>query len=89
MAAVEKLREALSKDMATYGKSEVGNAISVGAAESMLILSEKTRSKEVRKLLNLANKNRTTIIEISSHHHGGEMLTGLGDVAVVLRYRLT
>jgi protein pelota len=89
MAAVEKLREALSKDMATYGKSEVGNAISVGAAESMLILSEKTRSKDGRKLLDLADKNRTPIIEISSHHHGGEMLTGLGDVAVVLRYRLT
>jgi len=89
MAAVEKLREALSKDMATYGKTDVGNAISAGAAESMLILSEKTRSKEGRKLMNLANRNRTSIIEVSSHHHGGEMLAGLGDMAVVLRYRLT
>ena len=89
MAAVEKLREALSKDMATYGKMEVGNAIRAGAAESMLILSEKTRSKEGRKLMNLADRNRTSIIEISSHHHGGEMLAGLGDMAVVLRYRLT
>jgi len=89
MAAVERLRDALSRDMATYGKKEVENAIDVGAAESMLILSEKTRSKEGRKLLNLADKNRTSIIEVSSHHHGGEMLAGLGEVAVVLRYRLT
>ena len=89
MAAVEKLREALSKDMATYGIMEVGNAIRAGAAESMLILSEKTRSKEGRKLMNLADRNRTSIIEVSSHHHGGEMLAGLGDMAVVLRYRLT
>jgi len=39
--------------------------------------------------MNLADRNRTSIIEVSSHHHGGEMLAGLGDMAVVLRYRLT
>ena len=55
----------------------------------MLILSEKTRTKEGRKLLRLAEQNRTNMIEISSHHHGGEMLSGLGDVAVILRYKLT
>ena len=89
MASVEILREALAKDLATYGNNEVKSAISNGAAESMLILSEKTRSKEGRMLLKLANQNRTEVIEISSHHHGGEMLSGLGDVAVVLRYKLT
>ena len=88
MSAIEKLKEAISKDLGTYGKKEVGKAIEVGAAESMLILSEKTRSKEGRKLLALADQNRTEIIEISSHHHGGEMLNGLGDIAVILRYRL-
>ena len=89
MASVEILREALAKDLATYGNNEVKSAISNGAAESMLILSEKTRSKEGRMLLKLANQNRTEVIEISSHHHGGEMLSGLGDIAVVLRYKLT
>ena len=39
--------------------------------------------------MKIADRNRTSIIEISSHHHGGEMLAGLGDMAVVLRYRLT
>ena len=89
MASVEILREALAKDLATYGNKEVNDAILAGAAESMLILSEKTRTKEGRKLLRLAEQNRTNMIEISSHHHGGEMLSGLGDVAVILRYKLT
>ena len=89
MASVEILREALAKDLATYGNKEVNDAILAGAAESMLILSEKTRTKEGRKLLRLADQNRTNMIEISSHHHGGEMLSGLGDVAVILRYKLT
>ena len=87
--AVEKLKEAIVKDMGTYGKKEVKNAIESGAAEEMLILSEKTRTDEGRRLLNLAEKNRTNVIEISSHHHGGEMLSGLGDIAVILRYRMT
>ena len=88
MSAIEKLKEAISKDLGTYGKKEVEKAIEAGAAEIMLILSEKTRSEEGRKLLALADQNRTEIIEISSHHHGGEMLNGLGDIAVILRYRL-
>ena len=89
MTAVEKLKEAIAKDLGTYGKKEVKKAIESGAAEEMLILAEKTRTNEGRKLLNLAEKNRTNIIEISSHHHGGEMLNGLGDIAVILRYRMT
>ena len=88
MAAIEKLKEAISKDIGTYGKIEVGKAIEAGAAESMLILSETTRSEEGRNLLRLAEQNRTEIIEISSHHNGGEMLAGLGNIAVILRYRL-
>ena len=65
MTSVEKLREALSKDLATYGNKEVENAIALGAAESMLILSEKTKTKNSRKLLDLAEQNRTKVIEIS------------------------
>ena len=53
------------------------------------ILSEKTKTDEGRKLLKLAQKNRTEVMEVSSHHHGGEMLNGLGDIAVILRYKLT
>ena len=89
MSAIENLRESLSKDMGTYGISQAENAISSGAAESVLILAEETRSKGGRKLLHLAEKNRSEVIEISSHHHGGEMLSGLGGVAVILRYKLT
>ena len=63
-------------------------AIEAGAVESLLILSEETRNEQGRKLLSLAEQNRTEIIEISSHHHGGEMLSGLGNVAAILRYRL-
>ena len=60
-----------------------------GAAESLLLISEMTKESEGLELLEMALKNRTEVIEISSHHHGGEMLIGLGGVAVVLRYKLT
>ena len=49
---------------------------------------EGKRSEEGRNLLRLAEQKRTEIIEISSHHNGGEMLAGLGNIAVILRYRL-
>ena len=88
MANIEKLKESISKDMGTYGKLQVEKAIEAGAVESLLILSEETRNEKGRKLLSLAEQNRTEIIEISSHHHGGEMLSGLGNVAAILRYRL-
>jgi stalled ribosome rescue protein Dom34 len=55
----------------------------------MLLISEKTKENEGLELLALAQKNRTKVIEISSHHHGGEMLIGLGGTAVILRYKLT
>jgi protein pelota len=89
MNAVELLKDAIAKDLATYGKIHVKNALENGAAEKLLILSENTRTKEGRLLLKLAEDNRTEIVEISSHHHGGEMLNGLGNIAVILRYRLT
>ena len=88
MANIEKLKESISKDMGTYGKLQVEKAIEAGSVESLLILSEETRNEQGRKLLSLAEQNRTEIIEISSHHHGGEMLSGLGNVAAILRYRL-
>ena len=47
MGSVETLRGALAKDLATYGNKEVKDAIVVGAAESMLIISEKTRIDKV------------------------------------------
>ena len=88
MLAIENLKEAISKDMGTYGKKEVEKAIESGAAETMLILSENTRNDDGRSLLKIAENNRTEIVEISSHHNGGEMLAGLGNIAVILRYRL-
>ena len=89
MAAVEELKEAIAKNLGTYGKTEVKMAVESGAADIMLLISEKTKEKEGLELLALAQKNRTKVIEISSHHHGGEMLLGLGGTAVILRYKLT
>ena len=89
MAAVEKLKEAIAKEMGTYGKNEVRNAVESGAAESILLISEKTKEEDGLELLELAQKNRTDVIEVSSHHHGGEMLIGLGGTAVILRYKMT
>ena len=89
MAAVERLKEAIAKDLGTYGKNEVKNAVENGAAEIILMISDKTKEKEGLELLEVAEKNRTEVIEVSALHHGGEMLIGLGGVAVILRYKLT
>ena len=89
MAAVEKLKEAIAKEMGTYGKNEVRNAVESGAAESILLISERTKEREGLELLELAQQNRTDVIEVSSHHNGGEMLIGLGGTAVILRYKMT
>lgn len=89
MAAVERLKEAIAKDLGTYGKNEVKNAVEKGAAEIILMISDKTKEKEGLELLEVAEKNRTEVIEVSALHHGGEMLIGLGGVAVILRYKLT
>ena len=89
MAGVEKLKEAIAKDLGTYGKKEVRTAVESGAAESILLISEKTKELEGLELLEIAQKNRTKVVEVSPHHHGGEMLIGLGGMAVILRYKLT
>ena len=63
-------------------------ALEAGAGERLLILAPETRSPQGRRLLALAEQARTEVIEVSPHHHGGEILAGLGGAAAVLRYKL-
>ena len=88
LEAVELLNDALARDRATYGAAQLRAALEAGAGERLLILAPETRSPQGRQLLALAEQARTEVIEVSPHHHGGEILTGLGGAAAVLRYKL-
>ena len=56
---------------------------------SEMCIRDRTKEKEGLELLEIAQKNRTKVIEAVSDDHGGEMLIGLGGIAVILRYKLT
>ena len=88
LEAVELLSNALARDRATYGAAQLRAALEAGAGERLLILAPETRSPQGRQLLALAEQARTEVIEVSPHHHGGEILVGLGGAAAVLRYKL-
>ena len=88
LEAVELLSDALARDRATYGARQLRTALETGAGERLLILAPETRSPQGRQLLALAEQARTEVIEVSPHHHGGEILAGLGGAAAVLRYKL-
>ena len=88
LEAVELLSDALARDRATYGAAQLRAALEAGAGERLQILAPETRSPQGRQLLALAEQARTEVIEVSPHHHGGEILAGLGGAAAVLRYKL-
>ncbi|MCH2440478.1 MAG: hypothetical protein MK220_04020 [Candidatus Poseidoniia archaeon] len=88
LEAVAALSDALARDRATYGAAQLRAALEAGAGERLLILAPETRSPQGRQLLALAEQARTEVIEVSPHHHGGEILAGLGGAAAVLRYKL-
>ena len=78
----------LAKNLATYGTAQLRVALEAGAGERLLILAPETCSQKGRQLLALAEQARTEVVEVSPHHHGGEILAGLGGAAAVLRYKL-
>jgi len=70
-----------------YGRAEVEEAVSAGAAEQVLVTDEMVRDRRVADLLERAEKTRAKVTVFSSLFDPGQQLAALGGIAAVLRYR--
>jgi protein pelota len=86
--AVEKIFEEIKKDgLVTYGKNEVDEALSKGAAEKLLISDIMVRSKDGERLLDAARRTQCAFMIINSMHETGKKFEGIGGVAALLRFK--
>jgi protein pelota len=85
--AIEKCFEEIKKDgRVTYGFKEVEEALSRGAAETLLISDVMVRSKNGERLLDSARKTHCDFLIINTMHEAGKKFEGLGGVAALLRF---
>jgi protein pelota len=87
---VEKVLEEIGKNSKTvaYGKKEVTQAVHSGAAETMLVIDEMVKDREIERLMDQVENMGGKVMIISSEHDGGKQLTALGGIAALLRYGL-
>jgi protein pelota len=86
---VEELLAEISKDgNYAYGHKEVEEAVSIGAAEKLLVTDRMVREKKVDKLLKKAQERRTEIAIINAQTDCGKKLESLGGAGAILRYRM-
>jgi protein pelota len=86
--AVEKVFEEIKKDgLVTYGKKEVAEALTRGAAEKLLISDVLVRSSEGEHLLDAARKTQCSFMIINTMHEAGKKFEGIGGIAALLRFK--
>jgi protein pelota len=71
-----------------YGRPEVEEAVTNGAAEQVLVIDEMVRNRNVADLLDRAERIRAKVTVFSSLFDPGQQLAALGGIAAVLRYRM-
>ncbi len=87
---MEKVKMHVNKEdgLAAYGFVEVGKAVELGAAETVLVLDELLRKgKKIEKLAEDAEKTSVVVI-FSSEADPGQELKGIGGIAALLRFRI-
>ncbi len=87
---VEQLMAEIARGgLATYGKTEVGRAASLGAVEKLLVADELLRIDRagVEGTLEQARRTRGEVIVISTEHDAGRQLLALGGIAALLRFK--
>lgn len=82
---VEQLLGGIATNQATYGATEVKQAIQQGAVDTLLITHYCVQKNE--SLLKMAEEKGATIHVISGLHEAGDKLDGLGGIGALLRYR--
>jgi protein pelota len=87
---VEELLSEIGKNSkrVAYGKKEVNQAAKSGAAETLLVIDELVRERDIEELMDLTENMGGKVIIISSEHDGGKQLASLGGIAALLRYGL-
>lgn len=86
-----KLEEVLARiakgdGRVAYGPDEVAQAVTMGAAEEVLITDEAVRAGRHPKVLENAEQTRCHVHVVSTDHDAGGQLQQLGGVAALLRY---
>ena len=84
---VEKVLEEIGKTSktVTYGKKEVTQAVQSGAAETMLVIDEMVRERDIENLMDQVENMGGKVMIISSEHDGGKQLTSLGGIAASVK----
>ncbi|HOT06021.1 MAG: Peptide chain release factor subunit 1 [Methanosaeta sp. PtaB.Bin039] len=86
---IERLLEEVATDgRATYGIREVGRAADFGAVETLLVLDELAKRREVEELIERAINGRGRAVIFSSEFEPGQRLESLGGVAALLRFKI-
>jgi protein pelota len=86
--AVEKVLEEIKKDgLVMYGKKEVEEALTRGAAEKLLISDVLVRSAEGERLLDAARRTQCSFMIINTMHEAGRKFEGIGGIAALLRFK--
>ncbi len=85
---VEKLFEEIKKDgLATYGETEVKNALVNGAVDRLLITDILVRKDRGEEFLGLAKQNHSKFTIINTMHEAGKKIDGIGGIGALLRYK--
>lgn len=71
-----------------YGRAEVEEAVSAGAAEQVLVIDDMVRNRDIADLLERAERTRSRVTVFSSLFDPGAQLLALGGIAAILRYRM-
>jgi len=71
-----------------YGRVEVEEAVSAGAAEQVLVIDDMVRNRNIADLLERAERTRARVTVFSSLFDPGAQLLALGGIAAILRYRM-
>lgn len=91
MQLMDEFKIALARDSKkiTYGLKNVKQAVDISAASKILVLDELLRNKkEVEQIIELAEKNKISIMIFSHESDGGKELEGFGGLIAFLRYEL-
>lgn len=75
-----------SSKAVTYGKKEVTEAAQSGAVETLLVIDELVRQRDIEKVMDMVENMGGKVMIISSEHDGGKQLVSLGGLAALLRY---
>lgn len=84
---LDELMRRIGKDEpVAYGREDVSDAISCGAAATLLVADSLLRDPDIAGIIRNAEDMRSEIVVFSTRFEPGERLLGLGGVAALLRY---